>query len=252
MPQLRALAANIIFYATTLVWMLVCLPLFLAPKRWVTAAMKGWARTCMVLLKWLVGIRWEVRGLENLPSGLDGQPGFLVASKHQSAWETFGLLPYLDAPVYILKKELLAIPFYGWFAAKAGMIPVERSRNAQALRAMTKRARAAMADGRQIIIFPEGTRRPVDAPPAYKSGIAHLYKQLEVPVVPVALNSGLFWPRRRFARYPGTLVMSILPPIEAGGDARSVAGELERAIEAETDRLVAESRARGEGLPAPR
>ncbi|MEM1285392.1 MAG: lysophospholipid acyltransferase family protein [Pseudomonadota bacterium] len=247
MPQLRALAANIVFYMVTIAWMLVCIPLFLGPSRWVTAAMKGWARTCMVVLHWLVGIRWEVRGLENLPRDDTGQPGFLLASKHQSVWETFGLLPYLDGPIYILKKELMAIPFYGWFAAKAGMIPVERSRNAQALRDMTKRAKQAMAEDRQIIIFPEGTRRPVDAEPAYKSGIAHLYRQLDVPVVPVALNSGLFWPRRQFARYPGTLVLSILPPIDAGGEPRAMLVELEREIEAETTKLVTESRAKGEG-----
>ena len=250
MPQLRAIAANIAFYGNVIVWMIVCIPALLGPRRWSLGAIRGWALTTMWLLRLTAGIRWEVRGLENLPRQSDGtMAGCIIAAKHQSAWETFGLFPYLDDPTYILKQELMRIPLFGWYCARAGMIAVERSKSAQALRAMTKAARDVVQDGRQLIIFPEGTRQAVDAPPDYKSGVVHLYKQLGVPMVPTALNSGLFWPRRKGKRYPGTLVVSILPPIPPGEDTKAVRVELERLIEAETGKLVAEARAANPQLP---
>lgn len=242
MPTLRALAANIVFYLNTALWAIVCIPALLGPRTWSRTCMKSWAMCSMWLIRLTAGIRWEIRGVENLPRDEKGMTGFILASKHQSAWETFALLPLLDDPAYILKKELMHIPLYGWYAAKAGMIPVARGSHAKALRQMTKDAKAAIEDGRQIIIFPEGTRKAVGDEPDYKPGAIHLYRQLEVPIVPVALNSGLFWPRRKFERHPGTLVVSILPPIPAGLNNREVGERLQLAIETETVRLIEDAR----------
>ena len=251
MPRLRAIAANAVFYGNVIVWMIVCAPALLGPRRWSLRAMKAWALSTMWLTRLVAGIAWDVRGLEHIPRRADGSmAGCIIACKHQSTWETFGLLPYLDDPAYILKEELMRIPLFGWFCARVGMISVERGKSAQALRAMTKAARQAVEDGRQLIIFPEGTRQPVGAPPDYKSGTTHLYKQLGVPMVPAALNSGLFWPRRKGLRYPGTLVVRLMPAIAAGEDARAVRALLETTIEQETDALVAEARARDPQLPA--
>ena len=143
----------------------------------------------------------------------------IVASKHQSAWETFALLPLFDNPPFILKRELQWIPFFGWLLVKGRMVPVDRGAGSQALVEMTERARIELARGRQLIIFPEGTRRPAGAEPRYKYGVAHLYAAAGVPCLPVALNSGVFWPRRRSLMLkPGTVVVEILDPITPGLD----------------------------------
>lgn len=237
-PTLRAAAANLAFYLNTLVWGILCLPAFITPRSWTTWTIKEWAKSSMWLIRWTAGITWEVRGLENLPKKDGKMGGFILAAKHQSAWETFGLLPYLDDPAYVLKQELMYIPVYGWYAARADMIPVIRGSRSKALRTMTEAAKKAVSNDRQIIIFPEGTRRAVGAQPDYKIGVFHLYKALEVPIVPVALNSGQFWPRRQFKRYPGTLVISILPPIEPGLSTDEARAKLQDGVEQETDRLV--------------
>ncbi len=249
MPKLRAIAANIAFYLNVILWMVICSPILLGPRRWTISAMKGWAKSTMWLIQLTAGITWEIRGLENVPRNTDGSmQGCIIACKHQSTWETFGLLPYLDDPAYILKQELMRIPLFGWYAASAGMISVERAKSAQALRIMTKAARKAVEHNRQLIIFPEGTRRAVDAEPDYKSGVAHMYKQLEVPMVPAGLNSGLFWPRRQGKRFPGALVISLLPAIPAGGDTKAVRAEVQDLIETETDSLVTAERQSNPGL----
>jgi 1-acyl-sn-glycerol-3-phosphate acyltransferase len=251
MPKLRAIAANAAFYLNVILWMVICSPILLGPRRWTISAMKGWAKSTMWLTRLTAGIQWEIRGLENVPRNDDGSMrGCIIACKHQSTWETFGLLPYLDDPAYILKQELMRIPLFGWYCAKAGMISVERSKSAQALRTMTKDAKKAVEQNRQLIIFPEGTRQAVGAEPDYKSGVAHMYKQLNVPMVPAGLNSGLFWPRRQGKRYPGTLVISMLPAIPAGGDTKAMRVELQEAIESESNTLVAEERQSNPALPS--
>ena len=250
MPFLRAVAANAVFYLGTLLCMLVFLPLLLGPRSLLKRAAARWAYIQMWLIRWSAGIQWEIRWLENLPRQPGGNShksdplhGMILAVKHQSAWETFGLLPYLPGATYIMKKELARIPIFGWYLSRVGNIAVDRGQGAKALRDMARRAKAAVDGGRQIIIFPEGTRQDVDAAPDYKPGVVHLYKQLGVPLVPVALNSGLFWPRRRFARYPGTIIVSILPAIPPGLPARELRERMERAIEDETALLIAEGRA---------
>jgi 1-acyl-sn-glycerol-3-phosphate acyltransferase len=191
-----------------------------------------------VLLR-VAGIGYEVRGRDKIPPG-----ALIVACKHQSAWETFALMPLFDDPLFILKRELLLIPVFGWLLIKSRMVPVDRGAGSQALVAMTERARIELSCGRQLIIFPEGTRRPAGAEPRYKYGVAHLYVAEGVPCLPVALNSGVFWPRRRSLRLrPGTVVVEILDPIPPGLDKDVFFKRLQDAIETATARLIAEAEA---------
>jgi 1-acyl-sn-glycerol-3-phosphate acyltransferase len=231
---LRSILFNAVFYLVLFVYLIAAMPTLLMPRGALLAMVKNWSRLNLRLLKVICNIDCEFRGLENIPKG-----AALIGSKHQSMWETFALITVLDDPAYILKRELLWIPFFGWCAAKAEMIPVDRGRRSQALAAMTERARMETARGREIIIFPEGTRRAPGAEPKYKFGVAFLYTELGVPCVPVALNSGLFWPRRSFRRYPGVVRVEFLPPIPPGLDRQVFYDRLQDAIETKTAELVA-------------
>jgi 1-acyl-sn-glycerol-3-phosphate acyltransferase len=162
-------------------------------------------------------------------------------------WETFALLTLFDDPAYIFKRELGWIPVFGWYAVKSRMVPVDRGARGGAIAGMIERAAEELKRGRQIIIFPEGTRTAPRAPPAYKSGVARLYAATGVPCLPVALNSGLYWPRRKFLRHPGTIVLEVLDPIPPGLDRETFAARLEREIETATGRLVAEGEKLGIG-----
>jgi 1-acyl-sn-glycerol-3-phosphate acyltransferase len=233
----RSLLFNIAFYINIVVWMIVLLPTFLLPRRMFMRSVQAWAKSSLWLMRVLAGTAVEYRGLERIPAG-----GFIVASKHQSLWETFALLPVFDDPTFILKRELRWIPMFGWYTRKADCIPVDRKAGSQALLAMTAKAREEVRDGRQILIFPEGTRRPAGAPPAYKYGVSHLYKSLGVPCLPLALNSGLYWPRRKFIRRPGKIVLEILEPIPAGLERAVMFRLLQERIESASDRLYDEGR----------
>jgi 1-acyl-sn-glycerol-3-phosphate acyltransferase len=243
---LRSLIFAAAFYVTTALFLVFGAWLLLAPRSWAMAGLKAHALTSVWLLKWIVGTRLEVRGREHLPAG-----ACLVAAKHQSAWDTFGLVPIFDDPALVMKAELMKIPLYGWFSAKFGMIPIQRETGPSALREMLREARERLAAGRQILVFPEGTRRPPKAPPDYKPGILMLYDQLKVPCVPLALNSGLFWPRRSLMRYPGVIVVEILPPIPAGLPRREFAARLQADVEAATARLCDEALTRPNRPPGP-
>ncbi len=237
MTAFRSALFNIVFYINTALFVVLGAEFFLAPRKWAIRALQAWASTSLWLLRVMVDIKMEVRGLEHVPHG-----ACIVAGKHQSAWETFAILPYLDDPAMVVKKELTYIPFYGWFMHKFRMIGVERSAGSQALRNLIARAREEIARGRQIVIMPEGTRRAPGDPPDYKPGAAALYGALAVPCIPFALNSGLYWPRRKFLRYPGTVILEFLPPIPAGLSRKDFQVRLQSQIETATDRLVAEGR----------
>ncbi len=239
MIHFRSAIFNILFYVNLALFLVLGSWFLLMPRKWAIRALQTWARSSIVLLRVVAGIRMEVRGAEHIPQG-----PCLVAGKHQSFWETFAILPLLDDPAMVLKKELTFIPFFGWFIYKFRMIPVERSAGTLALKAMMERAEAEIAAGRQVVIMPEGTRRGPDDPPAYKPGAAALYGRLDVPCVPFALNSGLFWPRRQFLRRPGVIVISFLEPIPAGLGRKAFQPRLEAAIETETRKLVAEARSK--------
>ncbi len=235
----RSIAFNVLFYVNTIFWLIVALPTYLMPYWAIVEVAKAWGRVNLALLRWVVGIRIEVRGAEKIPKG-----GLIVAAKHQSAWETFALLPLFENPLFIVKRELQWIPIFGWFMTKGRMVPVNRGAGAQALRDMTARARTEIGCGRQLIIFPEGTRRPAGAEPRYKYGVAHLYAEAGVPCLPIALNSGLFWPRRTILRHPGTVLVEVLDPIPSGLDKEVFFERLKDVIEMATARLIAESTTR--------
>jgi 1-acyl-sn-glycerol-3-phosphate acyltransferase len=235
--MLRSVAFNIAYGIWTAGMHILCLPLLIGPRRWVQAAGALWIDGTLGLLKVVVGIDYRVTGAENLPH----EPA-IYAAKHQSAWETLFLSRYLDFPAFILKKELLAIPLFGWYIAKAGMIAVDRKAGASALRGMARQAAATLESGRSILIFPEGTRVAPGQTRPYQPGVAALYTQLKVPVVPVALNSGLFWGRRAFVKKPGTIRVEILPPIPPGLDRKAVMKELEDRIEPAAKALLGDSR----------
>lgn len=235
---MRSLAFQVLFYAQLVVFLLAAIPTFLMPRAAILSVARSWARCNVRLLRIVCNTRVEYRGLEKIPGG-----PLIAAAKHQSMWETFALLQFFDDPLYILKRELMWIPFFGWYLRKCGMIGIDRAAGGRALITMARRAGAEIRNGRQLIIFPEGTRRPVDAPPSYKTGISQIYVDSGVPCIPVALNSGLFWPRRTFLRYPGTLVVEFLDPLPSGLTRREFVAQVSSAIETATDRLVSVARA---------
>lgn len=230
---LRSLAFNVGWYLGTAAIAIVGLPLLLAPRRWVIA----WARLWIVFVLWwlrvTVGLTHRVVGRENLPAG----PAIL-ASKHQSSWETLSFTLLFDDIAIVLKRELLFIPVVGWAMARVGNIAVTRGDGAVALRGLVRQAKAAIAEGRSIVIFPEGTRVSPGEHKPYQVGTAALYRQLGVPVVPIALNSGLFWGRRKWIKRPGVLTLEILPPIPPGLPREAFMQTLQEKIEGATGRLV--------------
>lgn len=246
MTALRSLLFNLSFYIASAIILLAGSPLLFGPRSWAMAGLKFHARVSLFLLRWVAGVRMEVRGLERIPKG-----AALVASKHQSAWDTFALVPLFADPALVMKSELLKIPFYGWFSRKFEMIFVSREKRGSALKQMLKDAQARRDQGRQIVIFPEGNRRAPGATPDYKPGIMALYDGLGLPCVPMALNSGLYWPRRSFWRHPGTIVVEVLEPIPAGLPRKVFLQRLEASIETATARLVAEAMASKRPPPMP-
>lgn len=243
MLLLRSITFAAVFYVGTVVMLIACLWMLLGPRKLAIDALKLHGRICLWLLRVICGTRLEVRGRENLPSG-----ACLVIAKHQSTWDTFALLTLFDDPSIVLKDELKWIPIYGWFCLKFEHILVKRQRAAVALKQMVADGKDRVAIGRQVMIFPEGTRQPPGAAPDYKPGYIALYDALGVPCVPVALNSGLYWPRRSLLRYPGMIVVDIRPAIPPGQPRAQVRRRIEAEIEAASDRLLAEAAA---GRPAP-
>ncbi len=237
MITFRSILFNLLFYLNLAVLLIAAIPTLLMPRWAIIWVAKLWGRTTLWLLRVVCGIGVEWRGLEKIPPG-----GILVAAKHHSTWETFALLTQFSDPTYIIKRELTWIPFFGWYCKHGGMIPVDRGAGKSALAGMTANARTALAEGYQIIIFPEGTRRAAGAEPKYKFGVAQLYAEAGVPCVPVALNSGLFWPRRRFLRFPGTIRVEFLDPILPGLERNAFFAKLQEEIETATARLIAEGR----------
>jgi 1-acyl-sn-glycerol-3-phosphate acyltransferase len=233
----RSLIFNVLFYLTLILFLVLGAGFFITPRKWSIRALQAWAKTSVWLLRVICGTKMDVRGHENIPQG-----ACMVAGKHHSFWETFAILPLFDDPCFVLKKQLTYIPLFGWFALKFKMIAVDRSAGSAALRDLIASAKREVARPRQIIIMPEGTRRRVDDPPDYKSGPAALYGQLNVACVPFGLNSGLFWPRRKFLRFPGTIVVEFCKPIQPGLTRREFDVALQTAIEHSSTNLIAEAR----------
>ena len=239
MIWLRSLAFNIAFYVMTIAIGLVALPVLLAPRRQVMRFGRFWAACVLVLLRWLTGLSGEVQGRQHVPAG-----ACLIAMKHQSMWDTLMLPVVLGDPAVVIKRELLFVPFYGWYAARAGSIFIDRSAGAAALRRMVAAARRAAAAGRPVVIFPQGTRTAPGAQVLYQPGVAALYQALRLPLVPAAVNSGRLWGRRGFVKRPGRITMQFLEPIMPGLARREVMAQLEDRIETATAALEADAAAR--------
>ncbi len=232
----RSLLFNVAFWFWTGVMAVLVLPLLLWPRRTMMAAARFWERGVRALLAALTGLTYEVRGRERIPP----EPA-LFAVKHQSTWETLTIHLVLADPAIVLKQELTRIPLFGRYLLHAGMIRIDRGGGAKALRSLIEGARAALARGSEVVVFPEGTRAPPGGRNPYHPGIAALYLQLGCKVVPVALNSGLFWGRRSFVKRPGRIIIEFLAPIEPGLDRKAFMAELERRIEGASAELIAEA-----------
>jgi len=204
-----------------------------------------WYGGTLFLLRFVVGLRTEVTGAENLPGG-----GFVIAAKHQSDWDIFALLQHTPKPAFIAKKELLDIPFFGWAARSFGAISVDRKAGGDTIKQLISGVKKAIGEGRQVVIYPEGTRKLPLAPPAYKWGTARIYAGLgDVTVVPVALNSGLFWSRRSLILWPGVARAHIMAPIEPGLNREQFQQKLSETIERETTSMILDEVDRGLARP---
>jgi 1-acyl-sn-glycerol-3-phosphate acyltransferase len=233
---LRSFLFAIVFYAWSVVWAIAMVPMLAAPRSWLLAAMRFWSRSLNVLLKVICGIRVEIRGQEHVPSA-----DALIASKHQTMFDVFVQFGVLKGSLFVFKKELLIIPIFGWIALKIGSIVVDREKQATALRDMVRRAQEQFRLGdRQLVIFPEGTRKAPGAPPDYKPGVAGLYRELGVAVHPVATNAGVHWPAHGFLRRPGVIVYQYLEPIPPGLKRAEFMRLLEERIETASNQLLAE------------
>lgn len=233
MKTLRALAFIAYFFATMAVIGFGLLPFALFSDKAALAAPRIWARALLWGLKYICGAEVRVEGLEHVPQGR-----VLIASKHQAMLDTLTPFVALARPTIILKKELLDLPLYGWFAKRAGMIAIDREGHALALKQMLREARARMNEGRQIVIFPEGTRQELGAQPDYKPGVAALYRDLAAPCVPVAVSTGLIWRTSGFLPEPGVATIRFLPPIPPGLQRAAFMHELETRIESATNQLI--------------
>jgi len=237
MIALRSLLFNVAFYVNITVLMILGLPALLLGRRGAFFMARTWARASIWLLEKIAGLRLEFRGLENIPQG-----GYILASKHQSFLETFSLVTKTPDFAIILKKQLKYIPLFGLYITAAGVIAIDRSKGRNALAQIVAQAGPVLRAGRQVYIYPEGTRRAPGAEPAYKHGVAFLYEATGAPCLPVAVNTGVFWGRRGFLRRPGVAVIEFLPVIPAGLDREAFFARLQNDIETATNRLIAEAR----------
>ena len=204
---------------------------FIRPRR-LPAFARWWSRTWLEAYRMICGVTYEVKGREYLPAG-----GCVLAMKHQSTWDTFAMFALFPEPVFVFKNELTWVPFFGLALLRLGCIPVKRGTGRGALDSMIQGTVAACSRGKQVVIFPEGTRGVVGQAAAYKSGVSHLYVAMGDACIPVALNSGLLWPRRKFLRPPGTITVEILPPIPPGLNRKDMHQRLVAEIEKASQRL---------------
>lgn len=236
MILVRSFLFAVVFYTWSAAYAVAMVPMLAAPRSWILAGMRFWSRSVNLLLRVICGIRVEIRGREHVPSA-----DVLIASKHQTMFDVFVQFGVLRGSLFVFKKELLIIPIFGWIALKIGSIVVDREGQATALRDMVRRAQEQFRLGdRQLVIFPEGTRKSPGAPPDYKPGVAGLYRELGVPVHPVATNAGVHWPAHGFLRRPGVIVYEYLEPIPPGLKRAEFMRLLEERIETASNRLLAE------------
>lgn len=234
MTWLRSVLFNAFFFGFSAAYATLLLPLMVLPRRWLLTPIRWWAGAVLLMLRVLGGIRTRVTGREHLPKGGPA----LIAAKHQSAYDTVVWLWLLPDPAYIFKRELLRIPVWGWLMHGSGMIAVDRLAGSSAMRRLLRAGQAAAAEGRQMVIFPEGTRTAPGERRPYQPGVAALAAATGLPVVPVATDSGVRWGRRAFFKRPGTITVAVLPPLPAGLRRDELLRRLEAVIEPETERLL--------------
>ncbi len=236
MQTIRSIIFTIFMWSYSAVMGVVALPFGLVSRRAALFTVKLWTHILFWALRVLCGITYEVRGRENVPKG-----AALYASKHQAMWETVSYFQILNDPAFVLKKELMALPVYGWYSAMLGMISIDRDGKAKALRALLKMAHERIEEGREVVIYPEGTRMPPGTKGEYQPGVAALYKALNVPCVPMGLNSGLYW-RRGKSNRGGKIIVEFGNPISPGLDRKQFMEKLENEIESISNRLVEEGK----------
>ncbi len=233
LAQLRSAIFAGWMFGSAIVLGLICLPVMLGPPRIAMRTIQVWARGVFWGLRVIVGATVEVRGRERLPSG-----GYLIAAKHQSMLDTLVAMTLTPWPCIVLKRELTFIPIFGWYAWKSGMIAIDRKGGPGDVRQLLAAARRALADGRQVLIYPEGTRRAPGAEPVYKGGIGLLYKELGVACVPCTTDGGRVWPAHGLLKRPGLAVFEILPVLAAGSPRKAFMADLENRIEAASAALL--------------
>lgn len=235
MKFIRSLLFNVYFFLTTLFFCTTGVIVGVFSMRACSLNARGWGAALLFGLRWLAGIKCEIRGLENLPKDTNA---YIVASKHQSTLETIVFHVILKSPAYILKKELLYIPLFGWNLSLSGCVPIDRSSGAKAMRSILNGSIKRLSQNRPVVIFPEGTRTPPGASPKYNPGVGLLYEKCGVPVIPAALNSGCFWRKRSFMKNSGTIVVEFLPALPQGMPPREFIAELQNRIETECAKLI--------------
>ncbi len=231
---------SLLFAAWFYLWMLIYGTLgvftFLISKRAVVQGLGVWSRGVLLGLRLIGGVRIEVRGAEHLPKG----QAALIAAKHQAMVDTLAPFIFVEDVCFVLKEELTKLPIFGWYCVGAGMIALNRGGQASALKSLVRDTKVRIAEGRQVLIYPEGTRGPLGTPPDYKPGIAALYSALDMPCIPMATNSGAHWSHRGINITPGTIVFEFLPAIPPGLKRAEFMARLEEAVETGSNRLVAE------------
>ncbi len=232
MLAIRSALFNILFIGWTIFLLSTLWLLMPIPKQKFRKAVALWPHGSFPLMRYLLGLTFEQRGLENIPN----EP-VIYASKHQSAWDTMYFLWHHEDNAYVMKGELNRIPFWKWYMDKCQHVVVDRRGGTSAMREMISNTKSILADKRSVIIFPEGTRVAPGETRRYHPGIAALYSQTKATVIPVALNSGYFWGRRRFIKKPGVLTIQFLPPIPKDMERKEFMKELETRIESATRKL---------------
>ncbi len=232
----RSFIFDVFYISWAMLSAILFAPFFLMSPACSLKAGPPWAKFVMFMSKYISGLDYEIRGREHMVEG-----PFIIASKHQSAWETAFFYAVFKRPSYILKKELLRIPLWGWYLWRMKMIYIDRAAGMSTMKDMIRQSKEAIADNRPIIIFPEGTRMKPGAPAHYHPGVVALYSQLKVPVIPVALNSGSYWGKNSFIKYPGTIVVEFFPPIPPGLSKDEFLTRLQDTIETASAKLLVEA-----------
>lgn len=237
MTFIKQIAFNIFYYGGTAVFCFAFLPLLILPRKTFVKALEFYFNYVYVIEKYILGLDYSVEGQEHIPK----EPSYIIGAKHYSAYETMKLYRLQKDPAIILKKELMRIPLWGWLAQKAGHIAIDRSDRERAVNSIKEGAQRVKNEGRPIFIFPQGTRVSVDhtvKDKPYKWGIARMAKAAKIDIVPLAMNSGLFWPRNAFFKKPGHVTFRYLPAISHELPEKEIVKRLEEALETHSNALV--------------